>query len=76
MLKFFEFGSWKPAVQPLVENGDHVVELEPGASVAKAIQQARTGSELWGVFTVLALLMAAAEMIVSTFMARDAKHSS
>jgi hypothetical protein len=76
MLKFFEFGAWKPAVQPLVENGDHVVELEPGASVAKAIQQARTGSELWGVFTVLALLMAAAEMIVSTFMARDAKHSS
>lgn len=76
MLKFFELGAWKSAVQPLVENADHVVELEPGASVAKAIQQARTGSELWGLFTVLALLMAAAEMIVSTFMARDAQHSS
>jgi hypothetical protein len=76
ILKFFEPGAWKPAMKPLVENIDHVVELEPGASVTNAIQHARTGSELWAVFTVLALLMAAAEMIVSTFMARDANHSS
>ena len=72
MLSFFETGNWKTSTQTLVANGDHVVELKPGASVTKAIQEARTGSELWALFTVLALLMAVIEMAVATFMARDA----
>lgn len=71
MLNFFAEGEWKTAVQPLITNPDHVVELESGTSVTKAIQNARTGSELWALFTVLALLMAATEMIVARFMARD-----
>lgn len=72
MLSFFEPGDWKKSTQSFVSNADHIVELKPGVSVTKAIQEARTGSELWALFTVLALMMAVIEMAVSTFMARDA----
>lgn len=71
MLAYFNPGDWKKSVDPLVDTPEHVVELEPGSSIKKAIQQARTGSELWALFTVLALLMAITEMIVAKYMARD-----
>ncbi|MFN9961490.1 MAG: hypothetical protein ACK55I_51100, partial [bacterium] len=71
MLSYYSAGEWEKVARPFVINPDHVVELDQGASVAKAIESARTGSELWGLFTVLALLMAATEMIVARFMAQD-----
>lgn len=71
MLNFYDAGDWETATRQFVINPDHVVELDQGTSVAKAIESARTGSELWGLFTVLALLMAATEMIVARFMAQD-----
>lgn len=71
MLNFYSAGEWQKATRAFVIDPDHVVELDQGASVTKAIETARTGSELWGLFTVLALLMAATEMIVARFMAQD-----
>lgn len=70
-LDYFDAGQWKKAIKGTVPNNDHVVELLQQSSIAKAIQQARTGSELWALFTVLALLFAGSEMMVAKFMARD-----
>lgn len=71
-LSFFEKNDWKAAVDKLVVRPDHVAEISAGESVRSAIQAARTGSELWPLSVVLALLCAVAEMLVARFFVRDA----
>ncbi|MBU3698740.1 MAG: VWA domain-containing protein [Candidatus Kapabacteria bacterium] len=71
-LDFFEEGAWKPAVDTLVVRPDHVTELSAGTSVQAAIREARTGSELWPLATMLALACALAEMLVARYFVRDA----
>ena len=46
-------------------------DLELGG-MAEAVQTARTGSELWPLFIVLAVLCAVGESLVARFMAQDA----
>lgn len=70
-LDFFEADAWKKSILGSVPNIDHVAEIQQQTSIAKAIQEARTGSELWALFTVLALLFAGTEMVVAKFMAQD-----
>ncbi len=71
-LSYFERGDWKSQTNPMVKVPDHVVEVEAGRSMREVVTSARTGSELWPLFIVLALSCAAAEMLVSRFMATDA----
>jgi hypothetical protein len=71
-LEFFEDSQWKGSVDQMVLRRDHVAEISAGTSIAGAIRQARTGSELWPLATVLALACAVAEMFVARFFVRDA----
>lgn len=71
ILTYFASGEWKRNSQPIIKQQELVAELDAGSSVAKAVQQARTGSELWSLFTILALLMALAEMAIAKFYGRD-----
>lgn len=71
-LEFFEDSQWKINADPLVVRPDHVAEISAGESVAGAVRQARTGSELWPLATVLALACAMAEMFVARYFVRDA----
>jgi hypothetical protein len=75
-LEFFEQGAWKKDVDTLVIRPDHVAEIAAGSSVQAAIRQARTGSELWPLATVLALACALAEMLVSRYFVRDTPQSA
>lgn len=70
-LDFFKDGEWKPSVDTLVARPDHVAEISAGTSVQAAIRQARTGSELWPLATILALACALAEMLVARYFVRD-----
>jgi len=62
---------WKAGVDPLVPNPSHVVEVSADRSMSAVVGAARTGSELWPLFVLLALACAVAEMLVSRFMAQD-----
>jgi hypothetical protein len=55
----------------MVDHPEHIVEVSAQSSMRDVAQAARTGSELWSVCVVLALLFAAAEMAVSRFMAQE-----
>jgi hypothetical protein len=71
-LEFFDDTQWKGSVDQMVLRPDHVAEISAGASITSAIRQARTGSELWPLATVLALACALAEMFVARYFVRDA----
>lgn len=71
-LDFIERGTWANELAPMVDHPDHVVEVSTQSSMRDVAQAARTGSELWSVFVVLALICAVAEMAVSRFMAQEA----
>ncbi len=75
-LEFFDEGAWKKDVDSLVIRPDHVAEIAAGSSVQAAIRQARTGSELWPLATVLALVCALAEMLVARYFVRDTPQSA
>lgn len=75
-LEFFDEGAWKKDVDSLVIRPDHVAEIAAGSSVQAAIRQARTGSELWPLATVLALACALAEMLVARYFVRDTPQSA
>ncbi|MCX6141086.1 MAG: BatA and WFA domain-containing protein [Candidatus Kapabacteria bacterium] len=70
-LIFLSKDKWKPLVDPLVGNADHVVEVSADTSMHDVVQAARTGSELWPLCVLLALACAIAEMLVSRFMAQE-----
>lgn len=70
-LDYFENRQWSDALKPMVDHPDHVVDVSSQSSMRDIAQQARTGSELWSVFVVLALLCAVAEMAVSRLMAQE-----
>ena len=71
-LEFFADAQWKGAVDPLVVRPDHVAEISAGSSVANAVRQARTGSELWPLATLLAIICAVTEMLVARYFVHDA----
>lgn len=75
-LEFFDDGAWKRDVDSLVIRPDHVAEIAAGSSVQAAIRQARTGSELWPLATILALACALAEMLVARYFVRDTPQSA
>ncbi|HRK04580.1 MAG TPA: BatA and WFA domain-containing protein [Chlorobiota bacterium] len=58
-------------VATLVVDGDRVVGINDSADIRQSIAEARTGSELWPLFLVLALLSAFGEMFVARYAARD-----
>ena len=70
-LLFLNKQGWKPLVEPLVVEADHVVEVSADTSMREVVQAARTGSELWPLCILLALVFAVAEMLVSRFMAQE-----
>jgi len=70
-LDFFDRDAWSEGLAPMVDHPEHIVEVSAQSSMRDVAQAARTGSELWSVCVVLALLFAAAEMAVSRFMAQE-----
>jgi hypothetical protein len=70
-LDFFDRDAWSEGLAPMVDHPEHIVEVSAQSSMRDVAQTARTGSELWSVCVVLALLFAAAEMAVSRFMAQE-----
>ncbi|MBK9182109.1 MAG: hypothetical protein IPM83_03100 [Ignavibacteria bacterium] len=70
-LSYLQESAWKSAVDPLVTDPDHVIEVTAERSMRDVVQAARTGSELWPLAIVLALACAVAEMMVSRFMAQE-----
>lgn len=70
-LDFFDRSEWAQGLAPMVDHPEHIVEVSAQSSMRDVAQTARTGSELWSVCVVLALLCAVAEMAVSRFMAQE-----
>jgi hypothetical protein len=70
-LDYLEPEALRDAAGRLLENGDQAVLLDPTKPLGAEVQRARTGSELWPLCVVLALLCALAEMLVATFWARE-----
>lgn len=71
ILNFFTANAAETEAKKIVSAPDHVVTVSDASDVTAAISSARTGSELWPLFIVLAILCAIAEMLVSAFYARE-----
>lgn len=71
ILNFFSQNAAETEVKNIVSAPNHVVTVSDASNVNEAILSARTGSELWPLFIVLAILCAIAEMLVSAFFARE-----
>lgn len=71
-LVYMEDNTWKTAVADMVLVPDRVVVVSANSHLDSIIRSARTGSELWSVFILLAIACAVAEMMVSRFMAHEA----
>jgi hypothetical protein len=69
-LNYFAAPEWEAEVSRLVRNPDHVVVAD-GRSVSEAVRAARTGSELWPLFIILAVACAIAESVVSRIGSRE-----
>jgi len=63
-------------IKTLVEDKDRVLGINDAADLRKSITEARTGSELWPLFVVLALLSALGEMAVARYAAREVVSTS
>ncbi|MDZ4744587.1 MAG: BatA and WFA domain-containing protein [bacterium] len=71
ILDFLSPNALESSVKSIVSSPDNVVIVSDASNVSAAISSARTGSELWPLFVVLAILCAFAEMLVSAFFARE-----
>lgn len=71
MLAYLSDDEWEGGVGMLTPEPDRVFVSKPGRSIEQAVTTARTGSELWPLFIVLALCCAVAESLVSRFVAQD-----
>lgn len=71
-LQFDDVDKAVSRMRDLVVDGDRVVGFDDAADIRQSIAEARTGSELWPLFLVLALMSAFGEMFVARFAARDA----
>ena len=63
-LTYLDNTVWKMSVRSMVDKPELVAVVDAGSSLREEIQRARTGSELWPLFIVLALLFALTEMAV------------
>ena len=70
-LVFLENPAWRTQVQGAVADPDRVVVTDARDEMRESIEEARTGSELWPLFIVLAVLFAVSESLVSRFMAQE-----
>jgi len=70
-LEFFGDDEWRSGMQTMVAKPDRVVVTQAGEQLAESARAARTGSELWPLCIVLAVLCAVAESLVSRFMASE-----
>lgn len=70
-LDYLEPKALRDAVGRFLQNSDQSVLLDATKPLGAEVQRARTGSELWPLCVVLALLCAVTEMLVATFWARE-----
>lgn len=67
MLTYLSDEAWKKETAAMVSVPDHVTVLDASRDMMSEIQRARTGSELWPLCIVLALVCALAEMAISRY---------
>ena len=71
ILSFLANEDWIQGAQRLVADKDRVILTRAEDRIGTVIQEARTGSELWPLFIILAVLFAVTESLVSRFMAHE-----
>lgn len=75
-LQFDDVDQAVQRMKPLVRDDEKILGIEDAADIRQSMTEARTGSELWPLFVVLALLSAFGEMFVARYGARDGGDAS